>query len=58
VGRELSRAATHVDAREGVLSDAGSTPAASTIIFFYRLALPISTFPVSTVVELPESTSP
>jgi high affinity Mn2+ porin len=31
VGRELSRATTHVDAREGVLSDAGSTPAASTI---------------------------
>jgi hypothetical protein len=30
VGREHSRAATHVDAREGVLSDAGSTPAAST----------------------------
>ena len=31
VGRETSRAATHVDARDGVLSDAGSTPAASTI---------------------------
>ena len=30
VGRELSRAATHVDACDGVLSDAGSTPAAST----------------------------
>src|SRR5258708_465189 len=30
VGRETSRAATHVDARDGVLSDAGSTPAAST----------------------------
>src|SRR3989442_14118210 len=29
-GRELSRAAKHVDARDGVLSDAGSTPAAST----------------------------
>src|SRR5438105_4448260 len=29
VGRETSRAATHVDARDGVLSDAGSTPAAS-----------------------------
>src|SRR5438093_2425952 len=28
--RELSRAATHVDACDGVLSDAGSTPAAST----------------------------
>jgi hypothetical protein len=26
---EYSRAATHVDARDGVLSDAGSTPAAS-----------------------------
>src|ERR1700676_1422069 len=32
VGRETSRAATHVDARDGVLSDAGSTPAASTIL--------------------------
>ena len=31
VDREPSRAATHVDARDGVLSDAGSTPAASTI---------------------------
>src|SRR6266850_3449321 len=31
-GRELSRAAKHVDAYDGVLSDAGSTPAASTII--------------------------
>src|ERR1700674_386076 len=31
VDRETSRAATHVDARDGVLSDAGSTPAASTI---------------------------
>src|SRR3954453_3032520 len=30
VGREYSRAATHVDAYDGVLSDAGSTPAAST----------------------------
>src|SRR5437870_13352178 len=30
VGREHSRAATHVDACDGVLSDAGSTPAAST----------------------------
>jgi hypothetical protein len=29
-GCESSRAATHVDAYEGVLSDAGSTPAAST----------------------------
>ena len=32
VDRETSRAATHVDARDGVLSDAGSTPAASTIL--------------------------
>src|SRR3989442_12990041 len=31
-GRELSRAAKHVNARDGVLSDAGSTPAASPII--------------------------
>src|SRR5713226_9147662 len=31
VGCETSRAATHVDACDGVLSDAGSTPAASTI---------------------------
>ena len=31
VGREYSRATTHVDAYDGVLSDAGSTPAASTI---------------------------
>ena len=30
VEREHSRAATHVDAYDGVLSDAGSTPAAST----------------------------
>ena len=30
-GCELSRAATHVDACDGVFSDAGSTPAASTI---------------------------
>src|SRR5581483_9971766 len=30
-GRETSRAATHVESFEGVLSDAGSTPAASTI---------------------------
>src|SRR5262249_60717032 len=30
-GRELSRAATHVDSGDGVHSDAGSTPAASTI---------------------------
>ena len=30
-GREHSRTATHVDACDGVLSDAGSTPAASTI---------------------------
>ena len=29
--REYSRAATHVDSCDGVLSDAGSTPAASTI---------------------------
>ena len=32
VGGESSRAATHVDAYDDVLSDAGSTPAASTII--------------------------
>ena len=32
VDGESSRAATHVDAYEGVLSDAGSTPAASTIL--------------------------
>src|SRR5580704_7228266 len=30
VSRETSRAATHVDAYDEVLSDAGSTPAAST----------------------------
>ena len=30
VGREYSRAATHVDSCDGVLPDAGSTPAAST----------------------------
>src|SRR5213596_1901961 len=29
-GRETSRAATHVDSCDGILSDAGSTPAAST----------------------------
>ena len=32
VGGESPRAATHVDAYDDVLSDAGSTPAASTII--------------------------
>ena len=32
VSRETSRAATHVDAYDDVLSDAGSTPAASTIL--------------------------
>ena len=31
VGREQTRAATHVESYDGVLSDAGSTPAASTI---------------------------
>ena len=31
-GRETTRAATHVDSCDGVLSDAGSTPAASTIV--------------------------
>ncbi len=39
VGRETSRAATHVDARDGVLSDAGSTPAASTIYLILRQRL-------------------
>jgi hypothetical protein len=32
VGRKTSRAATHVDAYDEVLSDAGSTPAASTTL--------------------------
>src|SRR5580704_15210591 len=32
VSRETSRAATHVDAYDEVLSDAGSTPAASTTL--------------------------
>src|SRR5205807_1850048 len=37
VGRETSRAATHVDARDGVLSDAGSIPAASTILKLLKM---------------------
>ena len=36
VGGETSRAAMHVDAYDNVLSDAGSTPAASTI---YKLLI-------------------
>src|SRR5262249_36302878 len=43
-GRELSRAAKHVDARDGVLSDAGSTPAASTT-FPQEIGEPSSDFP-------------
>jgi len=46
-GREVSRAATHVDACDGVLSDADSTPAASTTYLFYRNHFAFSVDPVS-----------
>src|SRR5580704_3048782 len=37
VGRETSRAATHVDACDEVLSDAGATPAASKSAIYFCL---------------------
>ena len=43
-GCELSRAATHVDACDGIFSDAGSTPAASNLRSLFRRRLPTVAF--------------
>src|SRR5438093_11086755 len=55
-GREPSRAATHVDSCDGVLSDAGSTPAASTIskllILIYLLNQQFSLYLICTKLAL------